>query len=67
MNFKIKSIYIVQFCYNFLIPLQILVALWVDAGKYVESALLICLLMLLESIGIKYWILAQTENLNGVK
>ncbi|MDD5407066.1 MAG: hypothetical protein PHE73_09035, partial [Sulfurovaceae bacterium] len=30
MNFKIKSIYIVQFCYNFLIPLQILVALWVD-------------------------------------
>lgn len=65
---------VVRICYNVLIPLQIVAAILID--KVVEpylilyqinylwaAALILFLCVVLESTGIKYWILEQSNDL----
>ncbi len=65
---------VVRICYNWLIPLQILAAIFIDRAiepyliqygiNYTLAAILILILcVVLESIGIKYWILEQSDDL----
>ena len=61
-KFKIKPLWIVQICYPLLIPLEIVSAIYMEKGMFLNSGLLVVLLMILESVGIKYWIFAQSEN-----
>jgi len=69
-----KYLNIVRICYNVLIPLQIVAAILID--KFIEpylilydinygwaSLFIIALCVILESIGIKYWILEQSNDL----
>jgi len=60
--------------YNWLIPLQILVAIFMDRAiePYIQnyginyawaSIAILILCVVLESVGIKYWILEQSDDL----
>lgn len=60
---KIKSLLIVQSLYALLIPAQIFSALKFQAGETTTAWLIIIIIMVMETYGIKYWIIAQTENI----
>lgn len=62
---KVQPLWVVQLCYNLLIPLQIVAALYIDKGDLLRAGLLILGLMILESVGIRYWIIAQSKHLRG--
>jgi len=51
----------VQVLYAFLIPAQIFAALMIERKAYKNATALIIAIMIMEAIGIQYWILAQTE------
>lgn len=59
---KLKSLWIVQVLYALLIPAQIFSALKFQAGEYMYAWIIIASIMIMEMIGIKYWIIAQTEH-----
>lgn len=61
---KIKSLWIVQILYAFLIPAQIFSALKFQAGDTAVAWIIVFSIMVMEVLGIKYWIVAQSEHLN---
>jgi len=64
---KIKSLWIVQILYAFLVPAQIFSALKFQSGEIIFAWGIVCSIMIMEIFGIKYWIIAQSENLNNKK
>jgi len=62
MFVKLKPLWIVQLLYALLIPAQIFAALKFSSGSNIEAWIIIIIIMCMEMIGIKYWIIAQTEN-----
>lgn len=58
-----KSIYTVQVMYALLIPLQIFSALKFQNNEVVFGWIIVFGVMVAEIVGIKYWIKAQTEEI----
>lgn len=51
----------VQLLYALLIPAQIFAALMIERKAYKNATILIVVIMVMEALGIQYWILAQSE------
>lgn len=71
---KISNLTVVRICYNWLIPLQIVAAIFITEflQPYLEawginygwaSLIMLVVCVVLESIGIKYWILEQSRDM----
>jgi hypothetical protein len=60
-----KYLFYVQILYALLIPAQIFAALKFQIGEYTTAWVIIIGIMGMEAVGIKYWIIAQSHDLQS--